>query len=302
MAGFSPKSITHYHVRSISFPARSHPSTIKAEEELNKLKTWEAFSSPKADTICNGLSGLEEVFECIEELLSLPVVQQALAQHQHETLVNELLEGSIRYIDICSNIRDTVLLMKEGVRELQSALRRSKAANMSIESNVNAYVCSRKRMRKEFEKSLVTLKNIENKLAASSLLDIDSHLLAVVRVLREASLVTISILQSLLLFLSVLVLKPKPSRWSLLSKLVQKGGAASVGEQNNMNEVESADIALRVLLLQSSSEDGEEERIQSAHRRLEDLDAVVGHFENGLEGLFRCLIHTRVSLLNILSC
>jgi hypothetical protein len=60
--------------------------------------------------------------------------------------VNELLEGSLRYLDACGNTKDSVLSMKETIRELQSALRWRKVGDSSVESVVSAYICSRRKM------------------------------------------------------------------------------------------------------------------------------------------------------------
>ncbi|KAJ6398238.1 hypothetical protein OIU77_019110 [Salix suchowensis] len=124
------------------------------------------------------------------------MTQQALLQHQNEKLVDDMLDGLMRYLDICGKTRDAALLMNESIRELQSALRRSKAGGeLSIQSNVNAYVCARKKMKKEVAKSLASLKKADNIFEGSLLLNPSDHLLsAIVRVLSEASLITVSIL------------------------------------------------------------------------------------------------------------
>ncbi|XP_031275995.1 uncharacterized protein LOC116134459 [Pistacia vera] len=303
MAAFSTKPAKHYNVRSISLPTRSHPTTLRVEEELNKLTSREMYSSSsKAEKIWSGLSGLGELYKCIGELFSLPMTQEALAQHQNEKWVNELLDGLLRYLDICGNTREAILLMKESVRELQSALRRSKCGEMGIESSVTAYICSRKTMKKEIAKCLASLKHVENILEASPLLDtLNDHLYLVIGMLRRASLITTSILNSLLSFLSVApMLKPKPTRWSLVLKLVHKRVATCEG-QWEVNEFESVDVALSNLLVQQSSKDVEAEKIEPAHERLQALDAIIEGFEHELEGMFRRLIHARVTLLNILS-
>ncbi|XP_052197142.1 uncharacterized protein LOC127804325 [Diospyros lotus] len=304
MPAFTPKCKSHHHVRSISLQARSHPSTLRIEEELKRLKIWKpSSSSSKAETICTGLSGLGELYKCIEELLSLPLTQQALSQNQHEKWANELLEESVRCIDICSNTRDAVLAIKEGLQQLQSALRRRKVGNTGTELDVNAYASSRKKMMKEAAKSLAGLKQrTDSKFAESTLPDSDHHLCAVVRVLGEASLITSWIFQSLWLFLSTPVGKPRPSRWSLVSSLVHKGAmAGGDGQKNCRNEMEEVEMELNSLVLYGSQEDSVAERIQSVLGRLEDLKGSIEGLESGLEGLFRHLIYTRVSLLNILS-
>ncbi|XP_004289052.1 PREDICTED: uncharacterized protein LOC101310938 [Fragaria vesca subsp. vesca] len=310
MASFSPKPTKRYNVRSISMPTRSHPTTVRIEEQLNKLKSWEATSTSssssssicsKAGSLCKGLSGLKDLYTCIEELLQLPLTQKALALHQNEKWVEELLDGSVKYLDVCGNTRDAILTMKESVRELESALRRRLVGDSNLEDSVNAYVSFRKKMKKEVVKVLAAMKQMDQKHEAFPL-DLDNHLAAVVRVLREASLITSSILQSLLVFLSTPVLKARASRWSLVSILVQKGVLACENSgHKNMNEMESVDIAISNLFVDNASEDVEAEKIESAQRKLEILDESIEGLEDGLDGLFRLLIHTRVSFLNILS-
>ncbi|KAJ7953200.1 DUF241 domain protein [Quillaja saponaria] len=302
MGTFSPKASKSYKIRSISLPTRSHPSTHKIEEELNKLRAWEASSSSlKVETICSGLSGLGELYKCIEDLLKLPLTQQALSQHQHEKWVIELFDGPVRYVDICGNTRDAILLMKSSMQELQSALRRRNVADLDIESNVTTYICFRRKMKKESTKSLLALKQMDSVTGSPPPLDLANHLSAVIRVLREASLITSSIFYSLLLFLSAALSKPKPNRWSFVSKLMQKGALLSNNQEEKTNELERVDAILSNLLLKNSSKDVEAEKIQSAQKRLESLDAGIEGLENGLECLFRHLINARVSFLNILS-
>ncbi|KAJ7953201.1 DUF241 domain protein [Quillaja saponaria] len=243
MGTFSPKASKSYKIRSISLPTRSHPSTHKIEEELNKLRAWEASSSSlKVETICSGLSGLGELYKCIEDLLKLPLTQQALSQHQHEKWVIELFDGPVRYVDICGNTRDAILLMKSSMQELQSALRRRNVADLDIESNVTTYICFRRKMKKESTKSLLALKQMDS-----------------------------------------------------------KGALLSNNQEEKTNELERVDAILSNLLLKNSSKDVEAEKIQSAQKRLESLDAGIEGLENGLECLFRHLINARVSFLNILS-
>ena len=300
IAAFSSKA----SIRSISLPARSHPTTLRVEEELNKIKSWEASSSSKVETIGVGLLGLSDLYRCIEELLNLPLTQQLLAQHQHQKWFNDLLlESSLMYLDICGNTRDAILLMQETIQELQSGLRRIKVGDLSIESIVTTYNCSRRKMRKEIARSLASLKPLGNEIEAFPMLNLDHHLSAVVRVLNETSLITSSIFHSFLLFLSVPMLKPKPSRWSLVSKLVQKGvhELASKDQHENMNELEGVDLALNSLLMHNSSKDIEAPKIKSAQIKLDALDVSMKGLEKGLECLFRHLIQTRVFGLNIIS-
>ncbi|KAK9265521.1 hypothetical protein L1049_001766 [Liquidambar formosana] len=263
----STKTNTRSHVRSISLPSRSHPSTLRIQEELNKLRTWEASSTSTAEAICIGLSGLEELYKCMDDLLNLPSTQQALTHHQHEDWVDELLDGSVRLLDICNITRDNMLQIKEHVLNLQSALRRRKG-DMSTEGNIANYVCFRKKIKKDARKLIAALKQMDQKFGASPLLDTDYHLSSLIRVLREVSVINISIFQSLLLFLCVPVLKPKPTRWCLVSKLINKGVVACENKQENVNELESVDFALSALCRYNSGEVADLEKMQNVHLRL----------------------------------
>ena len=88
MENSSASSGLQYHLRSISLPSRlHHPHSIKIESELHKLKTWETLLvSPaplSAETVRTGLVGLADLYICVEELISSPITQQALLQHQN---------------------------------------------------------------------------------------------------------------------------------------------------------------------------------------------------------------------------
>ncbi|CAJ2635872.1 uncharacterized protein LOC123882421 [Trifolium pratense] len=295
------KHSTKYGVRSISLPTRSHPSTIQIEEELIKLKSWETSSTSKSETLCFGLSSLTKLYICIEELLKLPLTQQALSQHKNEKWVDELLDFPLRFLDLLSKTRDDVLLMKGKVEELQSFLRRRRKVG-DIENHVGEYWCLRRKMRKECTKSILLLKQIDGSIGSSFIsLDLNNHLCSIVKVLIEASLITSDVLQSLVVFFSSPILGSKVNKWSLVSRLIQKGVFGCDNQNENINELEKVDFGVSSLIMESLSKDAEAEKIQSAHGRLEALVVAIEGIENGLECLFKRLINTRVSFLNIIS-
>ncbi|KAI3922463.1 hypothetical protein MKX01_006152 [Papaver californicum] len=119
-----------------------------------------------------------------------------------------------------------LLMMKEGGQDLQSALRRKSGGESSIEANVKAYIGLRKMVKKDVNKCLDgALKRviINDKYTSSPLLDQDQHLSVVVGLLREVSPISVTIFQSLFLFISAQTSKPSSSRWSLVSKMMHKG-------------------------------------------------------------------------------
>nr|GMC96895.1 uncharacterized protein LOC109177558 [Ipomoea batatas]GME09898.1 uncharacterized protein LOC109177558 [Ipomoea batatas] len=236
------------HIRSISLPSRSHPSTQRVEEVLNSLKTME-ISSMAADTVCNGLVGLGELHRCMDDLLNLPQTLQAISQIHNKKWADDLLEKSVEILDVCALANDTISQLKQHLREVLSSLRRKKG-DLSLEATLSRYTSLRKKMNKDVKKSISALKKMGDD---QTILDLDS---AVIRVLREANAVTISIFQVVLQFLSLPVLRPKQSKWSVVSRLVHKGKVeCELSQEENMNNLESLESQLEFLLSSSRSRD-----------------------------------------------
>ncbi|GJT04507.1 hypothetical protein Tco_0838969 [Tanacetum coccineum] len=223
------------HVRSISLPSRSHPSTLQVEEELAYLKR-NSSSLATVDTVCGSLAGLERLYISVNDLLTLPQIQQSLSHKKDEKLV------------------------KDHIRNTQSALRRKK-------EGLNFNSSSLKKIN-EAKKTLSALKQVDNKIGRLALLDLDHHLSSVIRSLRDTSSLSVSIFGSLLSLKSIFVSKPSSTKWSVVSNLIHKGKRASVDQPQMSNE---------------------------------GLESHIEIIENSLECMFRTLIKTRVSLLNISS-
>ena len=249
------------------------------------------------DSICKSLCGLEELYECVDDLLQMTSTQQLLSQHQQKKCMDKLLDGSLmRLLDICGITRDAISTIKEHVRDLQSALRRRKG-DSSLESSISKYTCFRKKMNKDAKKLITSLKQVDNKITTSPLLEQAHHLTAVIRVLREVCVKNMSIFRSLLVFLAVPVSKPKSNKWSLGPKFMHKGVIACEDQKEYINghEFDGVDAALYNLCKSSTA------TFECANKRLEALEVTIEGLENGLESIFRRMIKTRASLLNIIS-
>ncbi|KAE8693453.1 hypothetical protein F3Y22_tig00110812pilonHSYRG00111 [Hibiscus syriacus] len=232
-----------YHVRSISLPSRSHPTTLRMEDELNRIKTWEASALSTSESISAGLSGLGDLYQCMDDLLNMASIN-------------------------------------EHVRVLQSSLRRRKFVS-TMEDDILRYTSFRKQMRKQAKKLILELKQMDDKLDASPCLDQDHHFWAVIRVLRQVNVTNTSIFRSLFSFLSAPV-SSKQTRWSLVAKLMHKGVVACEEKQDVVNEFESVDaapcrhgldvdkmqIAHKRLVALESSIEGVEKRVECLFRQL----------------------------------
>ncbi|WRX13742.1 Protein BPS1 [Theobroma cacao] len=117
-----------------SLPSRQHPLTSQIDENLSRLRASEAAST--SASIGHKLNGLQDLHECVDMLLQLPLTQQALAQEQHLACVEDLLDGSLLLLDACSTAKDALLQSKECIQELHSILRRRRGAEMGLANEV----------------------------------------------------------------------------------------------------------------------------------------------------------------------
>lgn len=216
---------------------------------------------------------LRELHECANDRLHIhsPIIQQALVHHHQEKWVQEISESALRILDVCSLTKDVLLLVKQHLQDLQSTIRRTSIGETGFESKLAAYDLFRKKLKKEMVKWLRSLKGTKkNKpmIISDQLSVVDHNLVAVGNVLGEVRETTISIVDSLQSLMSI----PRPKSGSLALKLMRM----SNGQNQNVYERYDA------------------KTFEAVEMAIDDIG-----FE--LECIFRRLIQTRVSLLNILS-
>ncbi|KAK9129284.1 hypothetical protein Sjap_009771 [Stephania japonica] len=286
MASSSPLRLikTSYHTRSVSLPSRPSPLTVGVEQQLQRLRSSQDASTSSQ---CRKLSGLRGLYDCVDDLLHLPHTQKALSQLRSEEGVNEVLDGSLRVLDVCNTTRDVLLEMKKSAQDLLSSLRRKRGGEAGLADDVKEYMICQKKLNKIVHKCVEDLKKMESKHISFSLLEEDPNVVAIVGSLREVNAITTFIFQSLLSSIS----QPRKSSWSLASKLMNK---KRQGEDTEcFNDVEKADAALSELMSSNACKD-----TQNSLKQLEALEMSIHGLEDELECVFRSLIKTRVTLLN----
>ncbi|KAJ7967096.1 hypothetical protein O6P43_011401 [Quillaja saponaria] len=291
-SSLNPKS--HCHARSNSFPSRQHPIFLQCNEHLCRLDDSDTTSS-SSSSVSHELSGLQDLLVCVEKLFQLPLTQQAISQESSEKWVDEVLDGSLRLLDVCTTAKDGLLLTKECVQELQSIIRRRRGGDMELATEIRKFLTSRKVVRKAICKALGNLKGVEKKCTFSTA-NKDYQTVALVSLLREVQAVTLSIFESLLSFISGPI-QSKPSSWSLVSKLM-KTKRVACRQEADANEFAKVDVALQSFMSQMTDKS---DNIKDIQNPLEKLEPRIQDLEEGLESLFRRLIKIRVSLLNILN-
>lgn len=221
-------------------------------------------------------NALRDLHNSANDLLHSPLVQQALVHQGQEKWVNEVSEASLIMLDVCGISKDVLLLVKEHLQDLQVTLRRVIIGESDISTKIAEYNRYRKKLKKETFKCLHSLRRMKNKYLSSDISPIEPKLVVVVDVLKEVRVTAISIVESLLSLISTPWLDKKSAKGSFASKFMR------------LNEHSLYDIC-------------DEMALQSANKRTEAAENAIEVLEVELECMFRRLIQTRVSLLNILT-
>ncbi|KAL7117647.1 hypothetical protein ACP275_03G085200 [Erythranthe tilingii] len=266
---------TTYHSRSNSFPSQSHPAIENVEDHLCRLR-----ADSESTSVCANLASLRNLHEGINDLIQMPSVQQTLSQGNW---INELLEGSIKLVDLCSFSRELVSLTKESVQDLESSIRRNKA-EAATSSDVSAYVASRKKITKMVNKSIKNLKSFNHKSTTED---------GLWTMMKETESRDLSVLKSVLMLLSGENEKSNKRSWSLLSKFTTQNSrvCSEVEQESGAEDLSSLNIEKSTKNMDS----------KNMLKQLKSSEMIIQELEEGLEALFRSLVKNRVSLLNVLS-
>ncbi|KAI5660936.1 hypothetical protein M9H77_20259 [Catharanthus roseus] len=273
MANSSTAAKTSYHTRSISLPSRAHLQTAIVEDQLCRLKS-SSTASTSSSTICHNLSLLSDLYESFDELLQSPHAQQALSQYHQ---IEKSLDGSLKLLDICSMTKDALLIIKESLKKLESSLRRRKSGESAHADEVQNFQVSRKNVKRIVKKCFKNMRQMESCKIKMETGEQNSEHAALLAIMREVEAVSLPVLQSILAFVFGTEAK------SLLSKLIS---SKQTGNQGQVKE--KIEKALEALKGQNT------QKIE-----LQSIELIIQELEEGLECLFRRLLKSRVSLLNM---
>ncbi|KAI5660930.1 hypothetical protein M9H77_20255 [Catharanthus roseus] len=276
MANSSTAAKTSYHTRSISLPSRAHPQTSSLEDQLCRLKSSSTASTSSSE-ICHNLGLLNDLYESFDDLLQSPHAQQALSQNQQ---TEKCLDGSLKLLDICSMTKDAFLIIKESLQNIESSIRRKKSTGESAHADeVQNFQLSRKNVKRIVKKCFTNMRQMESCKIKMENGKQNSENVALLGIMREVEAVSLPILQSILAFVFGTETK------SFLSKLIS---SKQTGNQGQV--MEKMEKALETLKGQNT------QKIE-----LQSIELVIQELEEGLECLFRRLLKSRVSLLNMLN-
>ncbi|XP_074314599.1 uncharacterized protein LOC141649823 [Silene latifolia] len=272
-------SSTIYHARSISLPSRPHPVAEQLDEQLSRLRSSQSTST--SSSVSHSLNGLTDLYTSVDEFLQLPLNQQTLSHNQNT--IDQVLDASLRLLDICSASRDALQQSRESLQDVQSALRRRCSGELSITSEAIKYLNTRRSVKKAIKKCL---KNIKPTTEVKD----EAH--ATVCLLKDVQATTTDSLKSLVSY----IVGSKKNGWSVVAKLINK----------NNNQVETSsvfddvDAALNSLISQKKSGISSSQ-IENLTTQILKLETEIQDIDEALESLFRHLVKTRATLLNIIS-
>ncbi|CAO2815721.1 unnamed protein product [Amaranthus hypochondriacus] len=289
-------------VRSISLPSRPHPLVPQIDEHVSKLRSSEVVSTSVSQLSSLGykLSILKDLYECLENLILLPQNQQKLMLFSNASSIDELLDGSLRLLDVCGIAKDVLSQVKEHMQEMLSSLRRRSNTDLSIGDEIVDYVNMRKKTRMTMKKCLKDVKGLMKRFTSQKG---DHENAAMVDVLREVEGVTAEIFESLLEAISgskSQFHKRNASLSIVMCKLIMYQNEESEEAEESKNEFEDVDSTLSSLVItQKKRTCLNVIQAENLRRRLVKLDSAIQDLDEVLEGLFRCLVKTRATLLNI---
>ncbi|PSS19825.1 GRIP domain-containing protein [Actinidia chinensis var. chinensis] len=278
----SSKPSKPFHVRSTSLPCGSHPLISQLKDDLAELKSWR--SNPHKRTsawLSDGLSRLKTVHDYLDDILQLPQTRELL-QNQTD-LIENLLEDFLQFVDVYGIFQNLILSLKQEHSAIQVALRKKD------DSKIALYRKAWKKLSKEMGKLVSTIRLIGN--SSVTLRGVDAELAEVITDVKEVtSFVSIALLNGISLpFVS------QNSSWKGL-RFPKKGNRVKVNE-----EIQEFQGVLTDSLWSLLRQTGDDELRWMVLKKMHDLEDCVVGIEICSERVFRGLLTTRVSLLNVLT-
>ncbi|KAL2926599.1 Sterile alpha motif domain-containing protein 9-like [Bienertia sinuspersici] len=255
-----------YHTRSFSSPSISHPVADQLDEQLCRLRSSQTAST---SSLTSKLISLKDLYKSVEEFHQLPQNQKTQSEHW----VEGVLDGSLRLLDICSTSQDVLVQSKEQLQDIQSTLRRC-IGEGNMTNEFAGYLKTRKIAKKAIKKCLKDIKEIEKTNEAN----------VVESKLKEVQAMTVDVFKSLLSYIG----GSEKSSWSF-SKLVRQKAEKETAAP--ISKFEAVDATLE-LICQKKTANVDMSQIVQLESEIQEIDDV-------LQCLFRHLVKTRATLLNL---
>jgi len=258
-----PKAQSMYHVRSVSLPSQSHPLISRLEEQIRALQTWAASSDGCLASVEAGLSQIELLQSALNEFLNLSETKIAL--QRGTASMEHLLNNLLYLVDLYGSFLSAMVTLKQQIFEAQSAFRRCDSGRL---------LSSLKSQRKTEKELCGLVSSLRVSMKPSPVkLESDAMKAEVFWILKEA------------------ICSISSATLHLMNRVVVVSTAASTATASSASN--------RIFLFTKKVFKEETEMV--SYQKLEELEEFVKIVESGSDKVFRCLLNSRVSLLNIQS-
>ncbi|XP_074559851.1 uncharacterized protein LOC141815883 [Curcuma longa] len=267
------------HARSSSVPFPSHPAISHLHHLISVLRFWPSGGerAPPGERVAAVLLDVARLHAALDDLLHLPLARDPLRRPASPAWADRILDDFLRLADAYGSFRSAVLALEQLHSEVRSAIRRRETGRLA--SALRAH----RRVEKDLARLAAAVRDLAGK-AATPLTWMSSGEVDVARVLREA--VTETATASAFVFAAVVAVSAEAST-AAGSTTGSSGSSSVVGTVLRKLWKRGADAEAEVVAL---------ERLKAAE------ELMGGLMETGIsERVFRSLMNTRVSLLNILT-
>ncbi|XP_052134734.1 uncharacterized protein LOC127753293 [Oryza glaberrima] len=257
--------------RSASLPREhSHPVVARLDGGISALRSWSAaaarLSGVDGDGRCDGLALVEDVLEVLGELLGLPQAAAAIHRAAGGAACERALDGFLALADAYGTFESAVLALRQSAAELRAGARRGDGATVATALRAH------RRTERELCRLAAAMRHAVRRTPAAASRTANDADGEVVGIVAEAAAVTAAASEAIFL------------RCAAMSRDV------SAMVQTAASHKWLAWLGVTRAAKKAAS---------PALEKLEELEECIGEMESGSEKVFRRLLQTRVSLLNI---
>ncbi|KAL6651200.1 hypothetical protein ACP70R_010125 [Stipagrostis hirtigluma subsp. patula] len=316
-----------YRIRSASLPCRFHPLLLQLDDDVAALRlvigqsppsssAAGAGAAPSASSVSAAASQVGRVLVSLSELLNHPQAQDPLRRlGASSPFAERLLDDFLRLADAHGSFRQALVALAAHQAETRAALRRGDPARLASASR------AQRRAGRDLPRLAAAVRAVAGKAPPPLPEDLPADTAALAAAVADATAAVASGSASVFSGLSSLSNSaaaarvevastpcwvtdasdaPRTSRVWWVADLVRwmsRAKRRSAEKQNGGGDDESSTARLR-----SEARMKPEERARkAAFERHENLERCIANVDSSGEKVFRALVNTRVSLLNILS-
>jgi hypothetical protein len=255
-----PAGKTAAHARSASLPhEHSHPVLAYLDDTIRTLRSWSS-----AGAVCQADSGITLIDAVLAALGDLLVLPQAVSVLHEAAACDQILDRFLVLADAYGTFQSALIALKQSVAELQAGTRRGDG------EMVAASLRAHRRTEKELSRLVAAMRHA-TRCTVPAARPADSTDGEVVGVVAEVAAATAEASEAI--FWECAAMSPAvaqtSNRW--LARLSARAGAKRAAPETAMAALE----------------------------RLENLEECIDGLATGSEKVFRRLLQSRVTLLNI---